>query len=122
MTTERKLKFDEKTQLLNVEAVTKDSFSKEQVKNIYHDLEAKKANAEKMLAGFSELKFALIKVSKEPRLKEIIETILTISKFVKDGNLPDMETVEKSVKYWKETKEAIDKDMESLKPIILRIK
>ena len=114
MTSERKINWNEKTQLLEVEAVTKDAFSKEQVKNIYLDLEAKLKNASDMLLQFKDLKFALIKVGKEPRLKDIVETILTITKL---GKLPDLESIDKTIKYYKEQKESLEKDINLLKPV-----
>ena len=110
MTTERIFEFDENTKLLKVEAITKDNFTQEQIKNIYSDLKARLEQADISLKKLEEQRFALNKIEKEPRTKDLIEII---SSFV-ELKIPPMESVEKAIKYWKEAKENIEQDMRQL--------
>jgi len=116
MTVERILDFDESSKILKVKAVTQDTFSEEQVKSIYRDIEAKLKNAEKSFSHFKDVKLALKMISTDNRLREAVETMML---FIPNaGEIPDMESTEKALKYWRETKKQLEKDLEQLKPFV----
>ena len=118
MTTSRELSWDKDTQLLKVKAVTEDVFKKEQVKAIYSDLQAKLKQANTMLNKFKDIEFALKKMEKEPRLKEIIEIVLS---FLENAQMPDKEAIEKTINYWKDSKIKLEKDISDLAPIFEKL-
>ena len=113
MSVERTLTFDENTKLLNVVAITKDSYGTEQVKQINSDLTARLKQADDTIKKFDNLKFIVNKISKEPRTKELVEIVFAL---FPDAKMPDSESIEKTLKYWKDAKIQIEKDIEQISP------
>lgn len=113
--TERVFKYDDNTKLLNVRAISDDSFSKEQLKDIFLSVKAQLDNADKMIKKFDDIKLAKTNMSNQPRMKELLETVMI---FVPQMQIPDDESVAKTLKYWKEQKEKLEKDIKELEQFV----
>lgn len=115
MTIKRELKFDEKTKILHVK--TEEDFTIEQIKEIVSDLESKLKQANEILEKIKTHEWALKKIESEPRTKEFLEIVASLSEL----KIPNKESLEKTVKYWKEKKTKIEEDLAQLKPILEKI-
>jgi len=118
MTTERVFKYDENTKLLNVRAISDDNFSREQLKDIFLSVKSQLDNAEKMIKKFEEIKIAKTNMTNQSRMKELIETVMI---FVPQMQIPDDESVSKTLKYWKEQKEKLEKDIKELEVFVDKV-
>jgi len=116
---ERKFEFDEKTKILRVKAVTDETFTLDQIKNIYTDLETKLKQSDEMLKRFKSMKVILLKLQKQPRLKEILEMLVV---FMSQIQIPSMENVDKTIKFYAESKIKLEQDMKELKQYYDKVK
>lgn len=115
ISTKREFEFDKNTRILKVKAVSEDTFTLSQVKNIYEDEKNKLAQANAILDKFKEMKSNLIKISKQPRLEETIKTLLV---FIPNINFPSMENIDKTIKFYDEQQKKLQQDLDELKKYV----
>ena len=115
MVTSRQFNFNKNTRILKVRALSEDEFTLEQVKNIYEDEKNKLAQAVAMLERFKAMKSNLIKISKQPRLKEMIETLIV---FIPNIQFPSMENIDKTIIFYEDQRKKLQQDLDELKQYV----
>ena len=115
MVTSRTFEFNDKNKILKVRALSEDTFTLSQVKSIYEDEKNKLANAIAMLDKFKAMKSTLIKISKQPRLKEMIETLIV---FIPNIQFPSMENIDKTIIFYEDQRKKLQQDLDELKQYV----
>lgn len=115
MTVERSFIYNKDKKMLFVQAITRDEFTDEQVKTVVSDLKGQLDNANKSIEKYDKLKWSFKKIDTEPRTKELVEIVFD---FLPQVQLPDRESIDKTLKYWTEQKIRIESDLKELEQYV----
>lgn len=114
MAVNRTIEYDSATKLIKAKALTEDTFSVEQVRNILTNSQNQLKTIDSQIKKHKTMEFAVKRLKEDARLKEVVDVLGVFMQ----AEIPDLEAVRASLKFQEEQKAQLEKDIIQLSEVL----